>query len=215
MPVKVIIVDDHAIIRDGLQFILAAQDDIVVIGTAANGRSAIIQAETHKPDVIIMDVSMPELNGIEASQIIRDRFPAIKIIMLSMHHTNEHVHRALVAGARGYLLKESAGTEVVSAIRAVMRGHRYFSEGIAAVAEVVNPVVAGKSKSPLDSLSQREREVLQLVVEGKTSVEIAETLSLSPKSVETYRSRLMLKLGIENIPALVKFAVQYGITPAT
>jgi DNA-binding NarL/FixJ family response regulator len=213
MTVRILIADDHAVVRDGLRMILGAQKNLSVVGTAANGREAVARAETLRPDVILMDIAMPDLNGIEATRIICQATTSAKVIILSMHHTGEHVFRALQAGARGYLLKESAGAEVVKAVRSVMQGHSYFGKG------VENPPEGGlvesrmPQKSPLDSLSAREREVLQLVVEGKTSLEIAESLALSPKSVETYRSRLMKKLGVTNIPSLVMFAVQHGITP--
>ena len=138
----------------------------------------------------------------------------MKVIILSMHHTNEHIFRAIQAGARAYLLKESAGALVATAIKTVMKGEYYFGAGVEAPPKVLCSNSRTHPSSPLESLSQREREVLQLVVEGKTSVEIAEILFLSPKSVETYRSRLMLKLGVNNIPSLVKFALLHGITPA-
>lgn len=213
MAVKILIADDHAIVRDGLRMILEALNDIVVVGEAGDGRDAVKKAEILKPDVVLMDISMPELNGIEATRMILERLPATRIIVLSMHHTHEHVFRACQAGAMAFLLKESAGSFVVKAVRAVMRGQRYFSEEIE-VPDTTNSGSRSHIQSPIESLSLREREVLQLVVEGNTSARIAELLSLSPKSVETYRSRLMLKLGITNIPSLVKFALQHGITPA-
>jgi len=211
MPLKILIADDHAIVQEGLQMILEAQRDLVVVGTAADGRDAIGKAEALRPDVIIMDIAMPEMNGIEATRVISGGLPAVKVIILSMHHTLEHIYRSIRAGASGYILKESAGAEIVKAVRAVTKGNRYFGKGLAIQTERDFPNIE-IHKDPLDSLSRREREVLQLVVEGKTSAEIAKTLSLSPKSVETYRSRLMLKLGVDNIPSLVKFALLHGIT---
>ena len=209
MPVRILIADDHALVREGLKMILVSMSDIDVVGEAGDGREVLDKAEALKPDVILMDISMPELNGIEATRIICERLPSVRVIILSMHHTIEHVFRAMQAGARAYLLKESAGLDVVKAVREVMRGRQYFGEGVEPPTKTcVSP------KSPIDSLSPREFEVIQLVVEGKTSAEIAEILSLSPKSIETYRSRLMLKLGVNNIPSLVKFAVLHDITPA-
>ena len=208
MAVKVLIVDDHAIIRDGLRAILEASDDIAVVGSAADGREAVRMAAAAGPDVVIMDIAMPGLNGIEAIRILGERLPATATLVLSMHNTGEHIHRALAAGARGYLLKESAGAEVVAAVRAVSRGALYFGRN------VDRPVgKAHRQKSPLESLSSREREVLQLVVEGSTSAAIAQRLALSPKSVETYRSRIMHKLAVKDVPSLVKFAIANGITP--
>ena len=204
MPTRILIVDDHAIIREGLRMILEAMSGVIVVGEAVDGRYALEKVEELRPDVIIMDISMPELNGIEATRIICERMPAVKVIILSMHHTNEHIFRAKQAGARAYILKESAGSCIVNAVRAVMRGQKYFSE------EIDEPIRA-LPKSPFNSLSRRERETLQLVVEGKTNAAISEVLHVSPKSVETYRSRLMLKLGITNVPDLVLLALQQGV----
>lgn len=214
MSVRILIADDHAVVREGLRMILEAMGDMTVVGEAIDGRDAIEKAETLKPDVIVMDIAMPEMNGIEATRIICERLPTVKIIILSMHHTNEHIFRAIQAGASAYLLKESAGAWVAKAIHAVVKGEYYFGAGVEAPSKMLHANRRTRPSSPLESLSQREREVIQLVVEGKTSVEIAEILYLSPKSVETYRSRLMLKLGVSNIPSLVKFALLHGITPA-
>jgi len=214
MSVRILIADDHAVVREGLRMILEAMGDMTVVGEALDGRDAIEKAQALKPDVIVMDIAMPEMNGIEATRIICERLPTVKIIILSMHHTNEHIFRAIQAGACAYLLKESAGAWVAKAIQTVMKGEYYFGAGVEAPLKVLRANRRTRPASPLESLSQREREVIQLVVEGKTSVEIAEILSLSPKSVETYRSRLMLKLGVNNIPSLVKFALLHGITPA-
>jgi DNA-binding NarL/FixJ family response regulator len=213
MTAKILIADDHAIIRDGLQMILEANADMTVVGTATSGREAISKAKTLRPDIIIMDIAMPELNGIDATRAICKAAPRTRVIILSMHYTPEHVHRALQAGGRGYLLKESAGSEVVKAVRAVLNGALFFGKGVDKPEPSARATRSSVEKSPLETLSEREREVLQLVVEGKTSATIAEMLSLSPKSVETYRSRLMKKLGIADLPTLVKFALQHGITP--
>jgi len=207
--IKVLIADDHDVIREGLKMILEAQPDIQVVGCAVDGREAVEQAEHLLPDLILMDVSMPELNGIEAAHIISGRRPAVRIIFISMHHTSEHIHRALQAGGQGYLLKESAGHEIVEAVRDVIRGRNFFGSGV----ELPQAGPAAGSKSPLDSLSGREREILQYVVEGKSSAEIANLLTLSPKSVDTYRSRLMIKLGVFNLPSLVRYALEHGIIP--
>jgi len=213
MPLKILIADDHAVVRDGLKMILSSAGDMDVVGTATDGRDAISKAEALQPDVIVMDIAMPGLNGIEATRVICSRLASVKVIILSMHHTHEHVIRAFRAGARGFILKESAGADVVKAVRAVKQGLHFFGNGVDKPADAFLSEGHDVPKSPLESLSLREREVLQLVVEGKTSAEIAELLSLSPKSIETYRSRLMQKLGIKNIPDLVKFAIQQGITP--
>lgn len=215
MSLTVFLADDHAVVRDGLRFLLEAQPDISVIGDAASGREAVRQVAQICPDVVVMDVAMPELNGIEAARRIAQDCPSTRVIILSMHSTTEHVFRALQAGARGYVLKESAGIEVVNAVRAVHAGRRYLSQKISdrLIDDYVVQRHAAETESPLARLSPREREVLQLVVEGKSNADIADILFLSPKTVETYRSRLMQKLGISDLPGLVKFAIQHGLTP--
>ena len=214
MSITVLLADDHAVLRDGLRVMLEAETDIEVIGDAADGREAVQRAAQLCPDVVVMDIAMPELNGIEAAREIGSLCPSSEIVILSMHSTSEHIFRALQAGARGYLLKESAGAEVVRAVRAVHAGRRYLSERISdgLVDDYVRARQPAEAKTPLTRLSPRESEVLQLVVEGKSSADIAEILCLSPKTVETYRSRLMSKLGIHDLPSLVKFAIQHGLT---
>jgi len=161
---------------------------------------------------VLMDIAMPELGGIEAAERIRELAPEVRVIMLSMHATAEHVFHALQAGVRGYLVKESAGTEVVHAVRSVMAGGRYLSERIAAIV-VEGYVRQHRGRSPLDSLSRRERQILLAVVEGQSSADIARYLSLSPKTVETYRARLMGKLGVTDFAGLIRFVVEHGMTP--
>jgi DNA-binding NarL/FixJ family response regulator len=214
MPIKVFIADDHPVVRDGLRLILGTQEDITIVGEAADGRNAVDQVLRLKPDVVIMDIAMPELNGIEATQQILETLPAVKVIILSMHSSTEYVSRALRAGALGYILKESAGKNVVNAVKTVYLGHRYLCQRVteSLIGDYINLQEAPPGRSPLARLSPREREILQLVTEGKTSKEIGLMLFLSPKTVETYRSRLMVKLGIKDVPSLVKFAIQHGIT---
>ena len=207
----VVLADDHTVVRDGLRVLLEAHSDISVVGDAANGRQAVRLALQLHPDVVVMDIAMPELNGIEATRQIHDASPSTQVVILSMHSTTEHIFRALQAGARGYLLKDSAGAEVVAAVRAVHAGRRYLSRKIAST--VLDDYISERSRAtPLDSLSPRERQILQLVAEGKSSAETAALLFLSPKTVDTYRSRMMQKLGIGDLPGLVKFAIQHGIT---
>lgn len=210
MSIRVFLADDHAIIRDGLAFILRAEPDLEVVGSATNGRDAVAQIQELRPDVVVMDISMPELNGIDAAAQLHTLVPATRVIILSMHSSREHVVRALTAGASGYLLKESAGTEVVQAVRAVHRGERYLCSR---VRDVMIDIVLSPSASdnPLAVLSAREREVMQLVVEGKPSRVIAQSLALSEKTIETYRSRIMQKLDVKNITELVRFAIQHGL----
>lgn len=211
MSITVLLADDHAVVRDGLSALLQAEGDIHVIGAAGNGRDAVRLAQRLQPRVVVMDIAMPELNGIEATRQIRAANPQTQVVILSIHSTSEHIYRALHAGALGYLLKESAGGEVAAAVRAAAAGTRYLSRKLLEMP--LQDYFAPKELSPLESLSEREREVLQLTVEGNTAAQVAETLSLSPKTVETYRSRLMQKLGVRDLPALVKFAIQHGLTP--
>jgi DNA-binding NarL/FixJ family response regulator len=211
MTIRVLLADDHALLREGLRALLAAQPGIAVVAEVGDGREALRRTEELKPDVLVMDVSMPGLNGIEAAQIIRARCPRTQVVMLSMHSSTEHVFRALRAGALGYVLKESAATEVISAVQAVHAGQRYLSPALRDAA--AGPADSAKRVGPLESLSTRERQVLQLVVEGNSSAVIARIVHLSPKTVETYRSRLMKKLGVADVPSLVKFAIQHGLTP--
>jgi DNA-binding NarL/FixJ family response regulator len=213
MTIKVLIADDHAIIRDGLRALLEAASDILVVGDASDGLTAINLARELQPDVVIMDISMPGLNGIEAASRILAGLPKTRVIILSMSGTAEHVFRALQAGARGYLLKESAGREVVDAVLTVYSGKIYLSEPVQSVLIADYIELRGKNvdSGPLERLSAREREVLILVVEGKTSAEIGAMLYLSPKTVETYRSRMMHKLGVPDLPSLFKLASQEGL----
>jgi len=212
--IRVLLADDHGIVREGLRFLLESQPDITVVGEVENGREAVRQAKKLKPDLVVMDIAMPELNGIEATRLIRDATPETKVLILSIKHSREHVYRALEAGAGGYLLKESAGRNLFEAVRLVNLGKRYLGLGvIETVVEdfILHPKV-DSAHDPLSTLSSRERQVLQMVAEGKSSTAIAQALFLSPKTVETYRSRLMQKLELHDITSLVKFAIQHGIT---
>ena len=215
MTISVFLADDHAVVRDGLRALLEAQPDMRVIGDAANGRETVRRVARLCPDVVVLDIAMPELNGIDAAQEIGQDSPTTQVIILSMLSTTEHIFRALQARVRGYLLKESAGVEVVNAVRAVHAGQRYLSQKISdrIVDDYIRQRQAAQAQGPLAHLSLREREVLQLVAEGKSSAEIAGSLSLSLKTVETYRSRLMRKLGIRDLAGLVRFAIQHGLTP--
>jgi DNA-binding NarL/FixJ family response regulator len=210
--ISVLLIDDHAVVRDGVRHLLEVQPGIRVIGSFGEGRAAIAFAETHDFDVAVVDVAMPGLNGIEVARKIHDVCPTAHILMLSMHSSPEHVYQAFEAGAQGYLLKESAGNEVIDAIRAVHTGRRFLSRKIAGNALELYIRERRRKGSPLLQLSARERQVLQLIVEGKTSAEAGAVLNLSPKSVDTYRSRMMKKLEIGDMPGLVKFAIRHGLT---
>src|SRR4030043_2003653 len=200
MPISVFIADDHAVVRDGLRLLLEAQADMKVVGDAADGRQTVIKVQQLCPDVVVMDIAMPELNGIEATRQIREACLSTQVVILSMYATTEHIFRALQAGALGYLLKESAAVEVVNAVRTVNSGTPHLCQKIddIMIDTYIHKRQVSGAKSPLESLSLREREILQLVVEGKSSAEISIILTLSRKTVETYRSRLMQKLGIRS-----------------
>jgi DNA-binding NarL/FixJ family response regulator len=213
MTIRVLLADDHAVIRDGLKALLERVADISVVGEADNGRDAVRRSEELKPDVVVMDLTMPGLNGIDAARLLREKCPTTHVVMLSMHSDAEHVFRAFEAGATGFVLKESAGEEVAAAVHAVHVGRRYLSRGIEAPEATARSPARGVS--PLDRLSAREREVLQLVVEGHSSTQIAAMIHLSPKTVETYRGRLMAKLGVHDVPGLVRFAIEHGITSSS
>jgi len=213
MSIRVLVADDHAIVREGLCMMLENQPDMDVVGRAANGREAIQLVDKYEPDVVVIDISMPELNGIEAIQQMLPLHPQMKVVVLSIHETKPYVYRALKAGAKGYLLKETAGLEVLEAVRAVHRGERYLSQRISELLmdAAFLHLEASVDVSLLETLSPREREILQLVAEGKTSQEIGERLFISPKTVDTYRSRLMVKIGVEDMASLIKFAIQHGV----
>jgi len=212
MPIRVFLADDHAIVRDGLKALLESQKDIRVIGTASDGREAFEKIQALAPDIAILDISMPQLNGIETAEKILAADARTRVIILSMHGTEQHIARALRAGARGYLLKEGAGAEVADAIRNVHAGRYYVSSKIsqAIVGELFKTRQVAE-RNPLDKLSMREREILQLLAESISIIQIAKMLSLSPKTIETYKSRLMRKLEIKDMAALVKFAIQNGL----
>jgi len=209
MTVTVLLADDHAVVRDGLRALLET-GDLQVIAVAGNGREAVAEALRLKPDIVIMDIAMPELDGVEATRRIVEKCPETRVLILSMYLSAEHIYRALQAGAQGYVLKESAGEEVVEAIRTLRAGKRYLSHRITETV-IDDYLREGANVSPLDSLSLRERDVLQLVVEGRTNAAIAQALSLSPKTVETYRARIMKKLKVRDTVELVKFSMRHGL----
>ena len=209
MTVTVLLADDHAVVRDGLRALLEV-GDLQVVAVAGNGREAVAEALRLRPDIVIMDIAMPELDGVEATRRIVEKCPETRVLILSMYLSAEHIYRALQAGAQGYVLKESAGEEVVEAIRTLRAGKRYLSHRITETV-IDDYLREGANVSPLDSLSLRERDVLQLVVEGRTNAAIAQALSLSPKTVETYRSRIMKKLKVRDTVELVKFSMRHGL----
>jgi DNA-binding NarL/FixJ family response regulator len=213
MSVRVLLVDDHAIIREGLRSLLEKQPDLEVVADADDGRRAIELVRELCPDVVVMDITMPRLGGIEATRQITGEFPAVRVIALSIHSRRRFVADMLRAGASGYILKECLFDELVQAIRAVSEGGRYLSPRITDV--VVDDYVKRLSsgdESPLRSLTGREREVLQLVAEGKSTKQIAQELHVSTKTIEANRRQIMEKLDMHSVAELTKYAVREGLT---
>jgi len=205
---RILLADDHAVVRQGFKMLLSAQPDMEIVGEAANGREAVESAESLRPDVVVMDVAMPELNGIEATRRLAASAPHTRVIALSMHKDSVYVREILRAGARGYLLKDSGTEDLVSAIRAVAKGESYLSP---AVSNAVLDDYRRHVTNPIDLLTSREREVLQMLAEGKTNKEIAGVLNLSVYTVDAHRGRIMEKLNLHSINDLVRFAVRNGI----
>lgn len=211
MPIHILLVDDHSVVRDGLCALLATQPDLHVAGSFADCREALAFASASPPDVAVLDIALAGADGIDCAKRIHEACPETDILMLSMHASAEYVYQALRVGATGYVMKESAGAELISAIRAVHAGRIYLSEKIPA--RDIAAYLKGRGwNHPLERITERERQVLRLIVDGHTSNEVAKLLGLSPKSVDTYRSRIMLKLGIGDLPGLVKFAIRHGLT---
>lgn len=205
---RILLADDHRMVRQGFRLILDAQEDMEVVGETGNGREAVEMAKALRPDVVVMDVTMPELNGIEATRRIREAEPLVRVLGLSVHRDAVYVREIVRAGAEGYILKESADSELIAAVRAVAQGNSYLSP------EVAGAVLKDYRKhatNPLDLLSTREREVLQQLAEGKTNKEIASLLNLSVYTVDGHRTRIMEKLGLHSVGELVRFAVRNGL----
>jgi DNA-binding NarL/FixJ family response regulator len=213
MTIAVFLADDHAIVREGLEPLLNADPDIEVVGQAEDGQGAIDGVTRLRPDVAVLDIEMPGLSGLAATRCIRAACPRTQVVILSVHDTREHIHHALRAGARGYVLKECVGAELIEAVRTVHAGHSYTSQKVSdrMVNSLAGPDDGAPTGDALACLSDREREVFHLVVEGNSSAEIGEILSLSPKTVETYRSRMYKKLDIHDLTELMRFAARYKL----
>lgn len=214
--IRIVVVEDHALVRSGLRALLDGRDDAEVIGEAADGRSGVETVLSTAPDLVLMDVSLPEMNGIEATRRILAERPETRVVMLSMHSEDEYVYRSLRAGAAGYVLKAHDEEVLDEALESAMRGNVYLSPGISR--SVVDRYMEGGADelpvSPLELLTPRQREVLQMVAEGNTSREVAEKLDVSPRTVEAHRADIMDRLGIRDVTGLVRFAVRAGlITP--
>lgn len=213
MPIRIVLADDHTILRSGLKLLLGRYPDFQVVGEAADGREAIDVAARESPDVVVLDISMPNLNGIEAARRIASAQPEIAIVILSVHSDEAYILRALNAGARGYLLKDSAESDLIQAVRAVAAGKAYFSPVVSKVLadDYVRQVRQQKLEDPYDLLTPRERELLQLTAELKPAKEIANLLHLSVHTVDTHRGNLMRKLNLHSIPELILYAVRRGL----
>lgn len=209
---RILIADDHAVIADGIRHLLAAQTDFDVVGTVADGAEAVRLARELRPDITLMDIVMPHMNGIDAAREIVLRDPEARVIILSMYSDSDRVYQSLQVGARGYVLKRDLSDELIDAIRQVGAGGRYLSPS---VTDTVISDYLHEKRAPdaLQQLSARERHVLQMLVEGKSAASVARKLNLSPRTIETYKARLMKKLGLADLPSLVKFAVRHGLTP--
>jgi two-component system, NarL family, response regulator NreC len=206
--IRILLADDHALVRQGFRMILAAQPDMEIIGEAGNGREAVELAEKLQPDVVVMDVTMPELNGIEATRRLATASPRTRVLALSMHKDSVYVREILRSGARGYLLKDCDDSDLIAAVRSVAKGEGYLSPS---VSDAVLTDYRRHVTDPLDLLTTREREVLQMIAEGKTNKEIATTLNLSVYTVEAHRGRVMEKLNLHSTGELVRFALRSGM----
>jgi DNA-binding NarL/FixJ family response regulator len=210
-PVRILVADDHRLVRAGIRALLEEIDGVSIVGEADNGRDAITLARAEKPGLVVMDISMKELNGIEATSQLRAEFPDMKVLILSMHTTEDFVHRALKAGASGYLVKDSAPLELKLAIQAILRGEVYISSRVSR--HLVSALVEGAApgQSSIDALTPRQREILQMIAEGKSTKEIAFVLKVSGKTIESHRAALMERLGIYDVAGLVLYAVRHRL----
>lgn len=211
-PIRVVLVEDHQIVREGLRALLDGQDDIEVVAEADNGKDGVELVRQHQPTVVVMDLNMPQLDGVEATKIIRKEVPATQVLILSMYSTGEHVRPAIRAGAGGYLLKGSGLSDLVSAIQAVATGNAFFSPEVAKIVLDDSRGTGGPRAG--SDLTPREREVLKMVAEGKSSPEIAKELGLSVKTIEGHRGRLMSKLETKNVAGMVRHAIRMGLVTA-
>lgn len=211
LTMRVLLADDHTLVRAGFRTLLESLEGVEVVAEADDGREALRLIEIHQPDLVLMDIAMPGLNGLEATARVVDRFPFVRVVILSMHLNEEYVVRALQAGAVGYLLKDADAAELELAIRSVARGETYLSPPVSkqVIADYLRRV--GDEQGPLEHLTPRQREVLQLIAEGHTSREIAHVLGVSVKTVDSHRAQLMERLGIHDIAGLVRYAIRTGL----
>ncbi|HEX8997270.1 MAG TPA: response regulator transcription factor [Ktedonobacterales bacterium] len=211
--IRVLLADDHTILRAGLRMMLDAQPDIEVVGEASDGKQALAEAQRLQPDVVLMDITMPEMNGIEATRQVKRALESTRVLILTMHENEEYLFQVLRAGASGYILKEAAGTELITAIRVVFSGRFYMSPSAQSmmVGDYLQRVRSGEERDSYSALTEREREILKLVAEGHTNNQIAELLFISPKTVDTHRTHIMDKLNLHSRAELVKYAMRRGL----
>ncbi|MBX7214989.1 MAG: response regulator transcription factor [Thermoflexales bacterium] len=211
--IRILIVDDHSLVRRGLRALLEAEPDLQLIGEAVNGADGVAQAAALRPDVVVMDISMPEMDGLEATRRIRAADPSQRVLILTVHAMERYLFAVLKAGASGYVLKSTIDTELIEAIRTVARGGAFLYPNAAQMllTDYLSRARSSDEADAYERLSEREREVLRLIALGHSAAEIADQLALSPKSIETYRARIMEKLGLDSRPALVKYALARGL----
>lgn len=212
-PIRILLADDHNVMRDGLRLLLERQPDMTVVAEASEGREAVQLSEQHRPDVVVMDVAMPVLNGIEATRRITSGNPQTAVVILSMHDDESYVIRSVKAGARGYLLKDSVKADLIAAIRAVCQGKSFFSPRISRILhdDYLSQFETRGVEDSYDLLTDREREILQLVAEGNTNKEIANLLNVSLYTVDTHRTHILQKLDLHSVPEVILYAVRKGI----
>ncbi len=210
--IRVLIADDHTVVREGLRALLTAQPDIEVVGEARDGEEAVSETEKLQPDIVLMDITMPGMNGLEATSHIKQQSPEVKILVLTMHESDDYFFRILEAGASGYFIKGGSSSELISAVRAVWRGDVFIYPTMAKrlLQDYLQRVKAGQDAESYDGLTSRQREILKLIAEGCTNQEIAERLFLSVATVQTHRANIMAKLGLHNRTELVKYAIRHG-----
>jgi DNA-binding NarL/FixJ family response regulator len=213
-PIRVLLAEDHTLVRAGIRALLQNLATIEVVAEAGDGRDALHLIEVHQPDVVLMDIAMPGLNGLEAAARVAQQFPNVRVMMLSMHANEEYVWEALRTGAAGYLLKDAGPAELEFAVEAVARGDSYLSPAVSkhVVADYIQRV--GSAPSSLERLTGRQREILQMIAEGHTTQEIAQALTISAKTVETHRAQLMERLDIHDVAGLVRYAIRMGLVTA-
>ncbi len=211
--IRVLVADDHTIVREGVRILLEAQPDIEVVGEAADGQEALARVRELQPDIVLIDIAMPNLNGMEATRAIKRDYPQIQIIALTMYESDEYFFQILNAGASGYILKKAASADLLAAIRAVYAGEVFLYPSVARrlVSDYLTRVKSGEEKSSYDGLTAREREVLKLIAEGHTNQAIAEKLVISPSTVQTHRTRIMQRLNLHNRAELIQYAMRKGL----